>query len=320
MLSAAAAEVGSAGGAGAPALLLVLEAGATGSTDRSAGGAGRSAGASGRSTRGTSGRGAAVASEEGLRCVRLGVVGVGGLLQEQVRHRTSEGVGWGFGFDDGFEVAIFGAEAAEEVEDLAWLRDGVADIPELIDEALELGAVIMDGEVALLHAAELSFQENSALKLVVAEVALDVGPEGEGGDVRLVDEVEDVGGNGGVDPIDKAAVNLPPLGVALSDRCRRADMVLKPELAKHRIKAAAPLTVVGGGVVEDDGNVVADVHRLNDGGRGWLRRSGVVEVAIGGGSRGASRRVSHGSRGSGRNRGSRGGGAERVEEGGSWGL
>jgi hypothetical protein len=36
-------------------------------------------------------------------------------------------------------------------------------------------------------------------------------------------------------------------------------VILKPELAEHRVEAIAPLAVVGGGVVEDDGDVVADV-------------------------------------------------------------
>jgi hypothetical protein len=33
----------------------------------------------------------------------------------------------------------------------------MADVAELIREALELGAVVMDGEFPLLHAVELSF-------------------------------------------------------------------------------------------------------------------------------------------------------------------
>ena len=41
----------------------------------------------------------------------------------------------------------------------------------------------------LLDGAEHGLQEDGALEFVVAEVALDVGPEGERRDARLVDEV-----------------------------------------------------------------------------------------------------------------------------------
>jgi hypothetical protein len=246
-------------------------------------------------------------------------MGVGGLLEQQVRHRAPEGVGWGFGFDDRLEVAEFWVEATKEVEDLARLRDGVTDVPELISETFEFGAVIVDGEIALLHTAKLCLQENSPLKFVVTEVAFNIRPEREGGDARLVDKIEDVGGDGGVDPVDDATIDLPPLGVALSDWRRGADMVLKTKLAQHRVETAPPLAVVGGGVVEDDGNVVADVHCLNDRGRGWLRRSGAVEFAVVGGRGGVSWGVSHGC-GSRRNRGGKGGRSEWVGEGGSFGV
>jgi hypothetical protein len=49
------------------------------------------------------------------------------------------------------------------------------------------------------------------------EVPLDVRPEGEGSDARLIDMVEDVGGNGGVNPVDKAVVYLTPLRGAMSN-------------------------------------------------------------------------------------------------------
>jgi hypothetical protein len=142
-------------------------------------------------------------------------------------------VRWGFGFDDGLEVFVRGAKAVEEIENLAWFRDRVTDIPELIGEAFQLGAIIVNGEITLLHTPELSFQEHGALKLVVAEVALDIGPEGEGGDAWFVNEVEYVGGNGCVDPVDNATVDLAPLDIVLSERCWRTDVVLKPEFVKH---------------------------------------------------------------------------------------
>jgi hypothetical protein len=168
-----------------------------------------------------------------LHGIRLRIVGIGGLLQEQVRHGTSEGVGRGSGFDYWLEVAILRIQPAEEVEDLTGFRNRMTDVAELVGDALELGAGVMDGEVALLYSAKLCFQEDGALELIVAEVPLDVGPEREGGDARLVDEVEDVGGDGGVYPVDKATVHLTPLGVTLGKRSGRTDMALQAELAEH---------------------------------------------------------------------------------------
>jgi hypothetical protein len=86
-------------------------------------------------------------------------------------------------------MAIPGTEATEEIKNLAGFEDGVADVAQLISKVLELGAVVLDGEIALLDGAELGLQEDGALEFVVAEVALDVGPEGERRDARLVDEV-----------------------------------------------------------------------------------------------------------------------------------
>jgi hypothetical protein len=127
-------------------------------------------------------------------------------------------MGWGFGFEDWFEVAVFGAQTTEEVENLARFRDWVADVAELVGETLELCAVIMNRHITLLHIAELGFQKDGAFKLVVSKMAFNIRPEGKGGDVGLVDEIEDVGGDGGADPVDEATVDLSPLGVALGDR------------------------------------------------------------------------------------------------------
>ena len=52
-------------------------------------------------------------------------------------------------------MAIPGTEATEEIKNLARFGDGVADIAQLISKALELGAVVLDGEIALLDGAEL---------------------------------------------------------------------------------------------------------------------------------------------------------------------
>jgi hypothetical protein len=70
------------------------------------------------------------------------------------------------------------------------------------------------------------------------------------------------------------------------------------------LKPTSPPTVVGVSVVEDDGDVIVDVHHMNDEGRGWLRSGTIVFAVVG--ARGVGRGVSHGC-GSRGNRGGRGG-------------
>jgi hypothetical protein len=151
----------------------------------------------------------------------------------------------------------------------------------------------MNGEVALVYRVKLCFQKNSSFELVVAEMAFNVGPKGESSDVWFVDKVEDIGGYCGVDPIDETTVNLAPLSVALGGRCRGTNMSFEAKLAENGIEAAAPLAVVGGVVVENDEDVVADVYCLKDRSRTWLGRSCIVELVGGRGGRGMSGGVNH---------------------------
>jgi hypothetical protein len=60
----------------------------------------------------------------------------------------------------------------------------------LIDEALQLGVVLIDGHVALIGTAELSLEVDGTLELVVAKEPFDSVLEQEGGEVGPVDDVE----------------------------------------------------------------------------------------------------------------------------------
>lgn len=67
--------------------------------------------------------------------------------------------------------------------------------------------MVRDGEITLHLTVVLSLKENRVLHFIVAEEALNVRPDGEGGHVRLVDEVEDTLGDGGVDPVGEGVIN-----------------------------------------------------------------------------------------------------------------
>jgi hypothetical protein len=162
-------------------------------------------------------------------------------------------------------MAVPRTEAAEEVENLTGLGDGMADVTQIVGEALELGAVVVDAQVALLDAAELRLEVDSMLELVVAEERLDVAPEGERRGVRLVDDVEDGLLDGVVEPIDDAMIDLAPLRRTLRQWRRGADVVGNPELAKNGLKEIAPLAVIGVVELKEDGHMRTDVHRLENG-------------------------------------------------------
>jgi hypothetical protein len=168
-------------------------------------------------------------------------------------------------------VTEFLVQPAEKIEHLARLGDGVADVAEVVGELLQLGAVVGDGEIPLNDAAEFGLKKHGALHLIDPEKAFNVGPDGEGGCVGLVDEVEDALGDGVVDPIDETTVDLTPFRVAVDNGRRRTDMGDEAKLAEHRVDEATPLTVVGIKEIELNRDMVADVHRLHDGKRGGLQ-------------------------------------------------
>ena len=66
---------------------------------------------------------------------------------------------------------------------------------------------------------------------------------------------------------------MTPLGIAFVEWRRRANVAAKAKLAEDRVEQAAPLAVVGVEEVEEDGDVVADVDRLNHGEGSRLRRA-----------------------------------------------
>jgi hypothetical protein len=153
------------------------------------------------------------------------------LLEKKVGTCAHERVG--LGSEHKFDMAEFGIQATEKVQDLARLGDGMTDIAQVVGELLQLGAVLVDAEVTLDDIAEFRLEQDSALKLIVSEETFDFCPDGEGGSFKFVDEVEDTLVDGGVDPICETAIHLLPLGVAIDDGRRRADMAGETKLAKN---------------------------------------------------------------------------------------
>lgn len=223
--------------------------------------------------------GRAVISGECLPGLNLVVMRELDFFEEQVGVGAHEGVV--LGGDHRLDVMVLPVEAAEEIEYLIRLRDGLADVPQTVGELLEVGAVVGDAEVPLVEAAEFGLQDG-ALQFVVAEQAFNVRPDGEGGRAGIVDDIEDVLVDGCVEPVDEAAVDLTPFSGALLDGHRRLD-----EVVKDGVEEAPPLAIVGIQEIEENGDMGTDVHSLHHGDGGGLQsiEDGVAQAGRGGGVR-----------------------------------
>jgi hypothetical protein len=140
-----------------------------------------------------------VTGDKGLAGVGLVILAQLELLKQKVGPRTHKGVS--FGREHGFDMAGILVQAAQQVQHLARLINWMADVAKVVGELLQLGAVVRDGEITLDDATKLGIKEHRALHLIVSEKTFDVRPNGECGGIRLVDEVEDALGDGGVEPI-----------------------------------------------------------------------------------------------------------------------
>lgn len=119
-----------------------------------------------------------MAGVKGMTGLLLGFLLLAEFLQEQVGAGAGEGVRWKLGFDGRLEVVVLGVESTKEIQNLARLRDGKAEVAQPVGESFELGAVVIDAYLALLQGAELGFQDDGTLHLIVAEEVLDGAPDG----------------------------------------------------------------------------------------------------------------------------------------------
>ena len=78
-------------------------------------------------------------------------------------------------------------EAADDVEDEGAVLNGFAEVGKVVGHALELLAVIGDGEITLHKSSELGVEDEGASLAVTQELGLD-------------DDVDEVAGEGPVEP------------------------------------------------------------------------------------------------------------------------
>lgn len=135
------------------------------------------------------------------------------LPEEEVRASREECV-WGPGIGDAGDVgAVLGVEAAQHVQHLTAIRHRLADVAKSVGKELEFGVVLGDREIALVEGAILGLEIDRAVELVVVEETVDGGPDGVGGGVGGAHDVEDVRGDGVVEPADEALINHGPIWI-----------------------------------------------------------------------------------------------------------
>ena len=137
----------------------------------------RSRARSARGGRRLTGRAMAIMSgEESVTGLQLVVMRHLQFFKREERPRALEGVRRPLGGDDRLDVTVLGVEAAQKVQNLTGLGDGLADVAQLVGDPLEGGAVLVDRRVTLDGGAELGLKVDGAVQVVVEEEPLDVAP------------------------------------------------------------------------------------------------------------------------------------------------
>ena len=150
-------------------------------------------------------------------------------------------------------------EVAKDIQHKSVVLYGLAKISKGIRHALHLAAELVDGEGTLGEGAELGIEEHGMILAVVQELLFKAEPHSLSGDaVTLVDDVQEIGGDGVEDPSDDHTVHVGPHRVVKAGGVTE-DMVLHREVAKDEENVAAPLGVVGGLEVQNYRNQVPDV-------------------------------------------------------------
>ena len=89
--------------------------------------------------------------------------------------------------------------------------DCLAEITESIRHTLETPAVVRDGQVTLDKVPELGVEVEDPCLPVAEKLRLNGEPSGAGGGTALHDDVDEVVGNGAVEPRPDDAVHAPPI-------------------------------------------------------------------------------------------------------------
>ena len=139
-------------------------------------------------------------------------------------------------------------EATENRENEGFIRDRLADVGKGVGEGLELGAVVVDGHVALGCIAEFRVDGEGAAFLVVVEEAGDGVPDLPRRGAGSHDDAEELDGDRSIKPGEDRVVITRPVGGGRSvggrGRGVAENMVSEAVAAESDDEQLAPLGVV----------------------------------------------------------------------------
>jgi hypothetical protein len=131
----------------------------------------------------------------------------------------------------------------EDVDELA-IRHGISEFAELVGHGLDALAVDAEGGGPLGGVVDLNVEVVDPGVDVVLEELAQGRPESIGGGGLAEDEIEDLGGDARVDPLDDDEVIRNPARIGGAWNGVFGDVVMKTAAPKVNLKEMAPVVVV----------------------------------------------------------------------------
>jgi hypothetical protein len=135
----------------------------------------------------------------------------------------------------------------------------ISKLPKLISDGLDSLAEDGNSGVPLHNGAKLRVQRVDAGVTVILKKLLERGPELGSGGTIVGDEVEELGGDAGVDPLDDGEIVGDPAWVGGLGNRGCLNVVTETATTKVDVEEVAPMIVVVGTEVEDDGDKRGDI-------------------------------------------------------------
>lgn len=158
--------------------------------------------------------------------------------------------------------------------------DGVAELTASVSHSLETSTVVVHAEVTLDKCVKFSREVDGALFLVAEEHLLEGETDEACVTVRLNDGLQEVGGDGPIEPREHDTIHPSP-GRVMRKSVVGEDVVGEGIFTERNKEEPMPLLVIRGAEVEDDGDKHLDIenrHRLGmkgiDGVGGWQSAPG----------------------------------------------
>lgn len=145
-------------------------------------------------------------------------------------------------------------------------------LAKLVADGFDALAEDANGAIALRDGAKLGVESRNAGVAIVLEEAAELGPDVASGGAVGDHEVEQLGGDAGVEPLNNGEVVLEPAWIVRSRRSITGDMVEERASSEMDLEKMTPVIIVVAVKVEDDrderGNVCDGVAEGEGGGDG----------------------------------------------------